>query len=341
MTAIFPPIQTKNSVNTEHTTDDLFLKQKINSVQSAITNVSVQLAQITKWSNEIKNVLKTLTDTQTEIKSDALSTQTEGVIFKATLAEIKEDIITSLNSFDNKISKINNVIETVKNTAANNQVELSDNIFTTLDSILKQITIVNSECANIPASFEKILSDNDEKTYSLLQNIFEQIKDDRTILSSVGKNIVILNSNILNLTQRINEIEKYVYHSEYWYGKNEITNSFDRESMTGWLMTAAPDKFGEPVLISNENNESYAIRNIFITSANMANKLYKIRFYSSESDSFSDATILSEALYIKVGNLLNSIPIVVSSPLISKNSKLWCAIKCEAPTATLSLLISI
>ena len=340
MTAVFPPIQNKNSVDVKYTTDDASLKQKVNSVQAATTNVSTQLAQITKWSDGIKRVLKTLADTQAEIKSSASSVKTDGTSFKDALTEIKEDVVTALNSFDGKINEINSVIETVKNVSNSNQAESFDIVLDTLDSISEQIVAVDTKFTPVQASLERVLLDSEERVYILLQNISKQIQDYTEAIPSSDEIVDVLKPLLLILTQRIDSIENYIYNSGCWYGKNEATNDLDSESMVGWSMAVS----SEPTLITNGNvvkDEFYAIRNIFISSANMANKMYKIRFYTGKSDAFKDATILSEVLYVKVGNLLNSIPITVSSPLISRGNKLWCTINCEAPAAILSLLISI
>ena len=332
-----PYIQNKNDLNTSQG-DISFLERKVGSINSTI---STQLAQITKLLDEVNGVLLTLIDTQTDIKNSASLVQNDGVDFKNTLISIKKDIVTSLNSFDNKIDKINNLIETIKNIDENNQTESIDILSETLEFISKQLVVISTEITLTQTSFEKSFSDDKEAIYSLLQNITKQINANVAILSSFESKITELNSNVLSLTQRISNIEDYIHYGGCWYGKNEDTGDFDSESTVGWLMTAAANEFGEPVLISNETNEPYAIRHIFIASANMANKIYKIRFYHGISDSFDDAVILSEVLYIKVGNLLSSIPLIVSSPLISRDSRLWCAIKCEAPTATLSLLINV
>jgi hypothetical protein len=341
MAAIFQSIQSTPTKALPKNTDGSLLDYKVLNIQSAIKNISTQLAQIVQLSSGVKGVIETLIDTQAEIENSASSVQTNGEIFKDTLTATKKDILLSLNSFDGKIGEINNVIKNVTDTIADNQTELSDSIVESLDLISKQIVGVNSELTIACTSFEKASSNTVETLYPLLQNITKQIQSGISVLTTFDKNIKEFNSTTLNLTQRITNIENYIWHSGCWYGRDEDTGDFDNESTAGWLMTAAPNEFGEPVLISNGNDVPYAIRHIFIASANMANKLYKIRFYCSESDSFTDAVILSELLYIKVGNLLNSAPLVVSSPLISSNSSLWCAIKCEAPTATLSLLISI
>ena len=337
MTAIFPPVFSKHRSENSDGIGDSFLEQKVTGFQSAITNVSTQLSQIVKWSDEIKIVLNTLTDTQAEIKNSASSVKTDGTILKNTLDEIKNDVVTSLNSFDSKINAINNVIETVKDISSDNQTDLFNIIRDTLDSIAEQIVAISTMFTPIQASLEKSIVDSEEKISSLLQDIFKQIKDYTSVIPSIDKNIAALNTNISNLTQRMVSIENYIYNSGCWCGKNENTNEFDSESMIGWLMTATSG----PTLISDGTSEPYSIRQIFIASANMANKIYKIRFYQGKSNSFSDATILSESLYIKVGNLLSSVPIMVSSPLVNKGNKLWCAISCEAPAATLSLLVSI
>jgi hypothetical protein len=337
MTAIFPPVFSNNRSESSDGIGDSFLEQRVTGFQSAITNVSAQLSQIVKWSDEIKVVLNTLADTQTEIKNSTSSVKTDEAAFKDTLTGIKNDIVTSLNSFDDKINEINNTGETVKDIPNSDQTDLFDIVFDTLGNISKQIATISDEFTPIQTSLEKSIVDNEEKIYVLLQTIFKQIQDYTSVIPLIDKNIAVLNTNISDLTQRMVSIENYICNSVCWYGKNEDTNEFDNESMIGWLMTATSG----PTLISDGTSESYAIRQIFVASANMANKIYKIRFYQGKSNSFSDATILSESLYVKVGNLLSSVPIVVSSPLISKGNKLWCAIGCEAPAATLSLLIGI
>lgn len=341
MTAILPPIVTKNNSNSSINENNSFLEQKTASISAAVTNVSEQLAQITKWSNDIKDILIVLINTQSEIKSSASSAKNERIDLKNILTNIKKDIIASLSSFDNKINKINSIVESVKDISEIDQTEIENSLLNTLEFISKQLIIIGTDITITRDAVKKPSSDIGELIFPVLENIEKQIQNCANIVSPFENSIKAFNSNILNLTKRINEIEKYIYNDGCWYGRNVNNGDFDIESNIGWLMTADQDKFGKPTVISNGFGKSYAIRHIFVTSANMANKIYKIRFYFSKTDSFADASILSESMYIKVGNLLSSIPIVVSSPVIDKNSKLWCAINCEAPAATLSLLLNI
>ncbi len=145
-------------------------------------------------------------------------------------------------------------------------------------------------------------------------------------------------------------IENHNHNREYWYGKDSADTFFNATSATAWQMasSATVNTFGPSIQLSNgdevesgDPTKYYDLHEIYVKTASVQDKVYRIEFTYATGGTAGQAAVLTEILYVKADNKLDSSPVELISPRITCDNKLWCKLACETGSGTLSLLVGL
>ena len=95
------------------------------------------------------------------------------------------------------------------------------------------------------------------------------------------------------------------------------------------------------LLLGGDSSKKYDFHRLYVKAASVQDKVYRIRFKYATAGTAGTATILTETLYVKADNKIDSSPVEIMSPRIACNNKLWCDVACETGSGTLDLLVGL
>ena len=153
-----------------------------------------------------------------------------------------------------------------------------------------------------------------------------------------------------SLAYKVHEIEKHFHNREYWYGKDSADTFFNATSATAWQMasSATVNTFGPSIQLSNgdevesgDPTKYYDFHKIYVKAAGVQDKVYRIMFTYATGGTAGQAAVLTETLYVKADNKIDSSPVEIMSPRITCDNKLWCKTACETGSGTIDILVGL
>jgi hypothetical protein len=339
MSAVFPPISSKNTDATVTNKDVSVFERKVSGIQKGVSGLNAQVKQVVQWSEDMKQVLAAVIATQKNLEIAAM---------KSTEVDLKKAVAELVNKVNEDLRMVPSILEKISTSFDSSFKDLSKLVTEEISSSASDLTdFIDSTSkrtegiiVKLLESFENLTAfmvDNtsNSKIYAVLNAISETADTNKSLLALINDDLFLLKESIANLT-KLNK-EPICNDREYWYGRDSETGYLSNSSITGWDFSVDTiGKFGEPVQISDSN--TLPIKRILVSYANISNKVYKIRFYHGPT--FEKSSVLTEVLFIKSGSSFGSSPIVVNAPKISPKDKVWCAITCEITPANLGLLLS-
>ena len=153
-----------------------------------------------------------------------------------------------------------------------------------------------------------------------------------------------------SLAYKVHEIEKHFHGREYWYGKDSADTFFNATSATAWQMasSATINTFGPSIQLSNgdeiesgDPTKYYDLHRIYVKAASVQDKVYRIMFTYATGGTAGQAAVLTETLYVKADNKIDSSPVEIQGPRIACNNKLWGQVACETGSGTIDILVGL
>lgn len=315
---------------------------KVVTIQTNLKTVADELINLIAQTDIIKSSIDTIANKQNEATYKKNDIQTNVIDNIKTIQSIQQngvDLQTSLVTFKNELLNI------ISTTSINSDLlDLLNNINDKSDETIKAFDIESNKISLVDKNITKLQQSNDIlktdiiKLQTMLLSILDKLNSNENRI--IIKDIKRIDSTITNIALKLESIENYKSNREYWYGENQGTHLFDQESNIGWkIETQGQNKFGKEVKLSDGMNDGYYLNRILLVVASLPNVPYRIRFYYGDN-LFENASILTEVIYIKAGNLLGSVPLVMNAPLVFKDNKLWCNISC-IKQASIDLLVGI